>query len=87
MTIRKVKSIFNSRTSGSQYVLHSLNEHTKVKRRANKSFSVALTALLLAVFTVLIGYFIISDEDIFTLDKSSVNFILLTPQEIQSNSR
>ena len=82
MTIKKVKYIFDARTSRSQYVLHSLNEHTKVKRGAKK-FSVAMMFLLLAVFSVLIGFLLISDIEIFPDEPFIVKFIL-TPQDLQS---
>jgi len=82
MTIKKVKNIFDARTSGSQYVLHSLNEHTKVKRRSKK-LSVSLMFLLLAFFIVLLSYLYISDVDIFPDTPLVVKF-LLTPQDLQS---
>ncbi len=72
MTIKKVKTIFTSRNSRSNYVLHSFNEHKRARNRANAYLYKSIFFLFLAL-ALFITIFLIIDYD-------DSNLLNMTPQ-------
>jgi len=81
MTVRKVKNIFNTKTSEHHDVVYTYKAHRQHKNRANSYLSVALISLFLAAVFVLIGYLAIDYDDSFMYDDKPIVNIILTPQQ------
>jgi len=83
MTVRKMKHLFNHKHSESRYVLHSLNEHYRIKHRANNSLRVSIFALFLLVLVLLVIYMVLNDT-FDQIDPTPAIDIILTPQDLRS---
>ncbi len=83
MTVKKVKTIFDTRNLESRYVLHSFNEHNRARRKSNSYLSIAVKAFFLAFIFAIVSYYLLEHgDDLFDV-KPTVN-IILTPQDLQS---
>jgi hypothetical protein len=85
MTVKKVKNIFNTKTSEHHDVMYTYKVNRQNRNRANSYLSVALMSLFLAAVIVIIGYLVIDYDDSFMYSDKPIVNIILTPQDLPSN--